>query len=152
MSFDNPQGTHGARQPKGRLTAWFNRLMARRAGTSGSMMGMDVLKLTTIGRKSGEERTTPLARFPGPDGSYLVVASAAGAQRNPAWYHNLAANPDRVRIEVDGASMEVVADQLLGPERAEAWAKIKAASSRFAGYEEKTDREIPVIRLTPRSS
>lgn len=116
------------------------------------MMGMDVLSLTTIGRKSGEERSTPVARFANPDGSYLVVASAAGAKLNPAWYLNLAANPDRVRITVDGETTDVVAEQLHGQERAEAWARITAAMPRFSGYEQKTDREIPVVRLTPRST
>ena len=93
-----------------------------------------------------------MARFPGPDGSYLVVASAAGAVSNPAWYLNLAAHPDRVRIVVEGRSMDVVAEELHGEERARAWQEIITASPRFAQYEEKTDREIPVIRLTPRGS
>ncbi len=152
MSFDTPTGTRGARQPGGRFYVWFNRVMARRAGRSGSMMGMQVLSLTTVGRRSGEERTVPVAWFPGADHSYLVVASAAGAQRNPAWYHNLAAHPEQVRIEVEGRSMEVSATQLHGAERAAAWQQITAASPRFGGYEEKTDREIPVIRLLPRTT
>ncbi|MGB7450323.1 MAG: nitroreductase/quinone reductase family protein [Ornithinimicrobium sp.] len=150
MSFDNPRGTRGRRQPKGRLVAWFNRTMAKRAGRRGSMMGMSVLSLITIGRKSGQERRTPLARFPGPDGSFLIVASAAGAQQNPAWYLNLAANPERVRVEVEGRSIDVIAEELHGQERSQAWDQILAASPNFANYEKRTDREIPVIRLKPR--
>ncbi len=149
MSFSTPRGTRGARQPSGRVAALFNRLMSRRAGRSGSMMGMQVLALTTVGRRTGQERTTPLARFPGPDGSYLVCASAAGSAGHPAWYLNLAAHPDRVRIAVDGQSVDVVADELHGAERDAAWETITSASSRFADYQEKTDRELPVIRLTP---
>ncbi len=149
MTFSTPRGTHGARQPSGRVVALFNRLMSRRAGRSGSMMGMQVLALTTVGRRSGQERTTPLARFPGPDGSYLVCASAGGASAHPAWYLNLAAHPDRVRISVDGRTVDVVADELHGPEREAAWEAITSASARFAEYQTKTDRELPVIRLTP---
>ncbi|MGB7818788.1 MAG: nitroreductase/quinone reductase family protein [Ornithinibacter sp.] len=152
MSFDNPQGTRGARQPAGPVTAFVNRLMAKVAGRRGSMMGMDVLTLTTIGRRTGEERTTPLARFSDPQGAVLVVASAAGALGNPAWYHNLAANPDRVRMEIDGRVTYVAAEQLHGQERAAAWERITAAMPRFSGYQEKTDREIPVIRLVPRTA
>ena len=69
----------------------------------GKMMGLgfDALVLTTIGRKSGAERATALGWFPGKDGSWLIVA-AAGGPRNPAWYHNLAAHPDKVQSEMAG--------------------------------------------------
>ncbi|WP_328998097.1 nitroreductase family deazaflavin-dependent oxidoreductase [Kribbella sp. NBC_00709] len=149
MSFDTKAGTRGARQPKGRLMLWVNRLMARRIRRGGKFMGFDALILRTIGRKSGEERTTPVGWFPGADGSRLIVASAAGAPGNPAWYYNLAANPE-VRIDVDGETIEVRAEQLHGAERAEAWDLITAASPRFAEYQVKTDRELPVIKLVPR--
>jgi deazaflavin-dependent oxidoreductase (nitroreductase family) len=150
MSFTHPQGTHGARQPAGRLTRWMNTVIARRArGATKPVMGMNVLVLTTIGRKSGKERSTPVARFPGKDGSWLVVASAAGAPANPAWYHNLAAHPDQVTVEVAGRRASVTAEELHGTERDEAWKQIIAESPRFAEYEVKTDREIPIIRLAP---
>jgi deazaflavin-dependent oxidoreductase (nitroreductase family) len=89
--------------------------------------------------------------FPGKDGSWLIVAPAAGAARNPAWYHNIAAHPDQVKIELHGHTIPVTADQLHGTEREEAWRQITAAAPRFAAYQRKTDRELPVIRLTPRS-
>ncbi|WP_371400793.1 nitroreductase family deazaflavin-dependent oxidoreductase [Kribbella sp. NBC_00662] len=149
MSFDTKTGTRGARQPKGRVLRWMNRLMARRIGRGGKFMGFDALVLRTIGRKSGEERRTPVGWFPGADGSRLIVASAAGAPGNPAWYYNLAAHPD-VLIDVDGETLEVHAEQLHGAERAEAWAQITAAAPRFAEYQVKTDRELPVIKLVPR--
>ncbi len=152
MSFDNPQGTRGAHLPFRPALAAMNRLMAKRAGSRGRMNGMDVLMLTTVGRTSGKERTTPVSRFPWDEGSFLVVASAAGAQRNPDWYHNLAANPDKVRITVEGETLDVVAEQLHGDDRTRAWEHITTAVPRFAGYETKTDREIPVIRLTPKGS
>ena len=67
-------------------------------------MGFDALVLVTVGAKSGEERRIPLGWFPGPDGSWLVVAAAAGAPKNPAWYYNLKAHPDDVSIEVPGGA------------------------------------------------
>lgn len=153
MSFDTRPGTRGARQPGGRLLLWFNKLSARRIHrTGGKMRGFNALLLTTIGRKSGVERTTPVGWFPGQDGSWLIVASAAGAPGNPAWYYNLAAHPDQVRIEVAGRDVAVTAAQLHGAERAQAWEEIIAAAPRFAQYQQKTDRELPIIRLVPRSS
>jgi deazaflavin-dependent oxidoreductase (nitroreductase family) len=78
------------------------------------------------------------------------VASANGATKNPAWYYNLAANPDRTRIEVDGRKIAVTPEQLHGKERDEAWQQIITAAPRFAKYEQKTDRDLPIIRLVPR--
>ena len=151
MSFDTQPGTRGARQPKGRMMSWMNRLMARRVRRRGAkFLGFNALALTTVGRKSGLERTTPVGWFPGTDGSWLVVASAAGAPGNPDWYYNLAAHPDQVRIDVDGKTVDVRAEQLHGPERAQAWDQITTAAPRFAQYQVKTDRELPVIRLVPR--
>jgi deazaflavin-dependent oxidoreductase (nitroreductase family) len=151
MSFDTQPGTRGARQPKGRVMSWMNRLMARRVRRRGAkFLGFNAMALITVGRKSGLERTTPVGWFPGTDGSWLVVASAAGAPGNPDWYYNLAAHPDQARIDVDGKTVDVRAEQLHGPERAQAWEQITTAAPRFAEYQVKTDRELPVIRLTPR--
>jgi deazaflavin-dependent oxidoreductase (nitroreductase family) len=154
MGFDTPAGTRGARQPRaGLMLRWVNKLAASRIRRTGKMMGLDfnALILTTIGRKSGLERTNPVGWFPGNDGSWLIVASAAGAARNPAWYHNIAAHPGQVKIELTGRTIPVTAEQLHGAERDEAWQQITTAASRFADYQRKTDRELPIIRLTPRS-
>jgi deazaflavin-dependent oxidoreductase (nitroreductase family) len=152
MSFTTVDGTRGARQPRGRFLKWVNKWMMSRIRRTGKapFMGFDALVLTTIGRKSGAERSTPLGYFPGKDGTWLIVASAAGAAKNPDWYHNLAAHPDRVQIETAGRKVAVIAEQLHGAEREEAWQGIATASAQFAQYKEKTDRELPVIRLTPR--
>ena len=155
MTFDTtPNGTRGARQPKaGRLMTWFNgwnTKKIRRKG--GKIMGFDALVLTTVGAKSGAERTTPLGWFPtGDDDSWLIAATAAGAAKNPAWYYNLAAHPDKVTIELGGRRIPVSAEQLHGDDRTAAWQRIVSAAPRFASYETKTDREIPVIRLTRRA-
>ncbi|MGO4649994.1 nitroreductase/quinone reductase family protein [Nocardia sp. 2YAB30] len=154
MSFDTSNGTKGARQPSaGRLMRYLNNWAAKRIRKSGKFVGgMDALVLTTIGRNSGAERSTPVGYFPGKDGSWLIVASAAGAPKNPAWYYNIAANPDKVRIEVAGREVAVVAEQLHDVEREEAWQQITAAAPRFAQYQQKTDRELPIIRLVSRSA
>jgi deazaflavin-dependent oxidoreductase (nitroreductase family) len=128
-----------------------NNAAAGRIRRRGRMMGFNALVLTTIGAKTGTERTNPVGWFPGPDGSWLIVASAAGAPRNPAWYHNIAAHPDKVKIEVDGRTIPVNAEQLHGAERDQAWQQIAVASPRFRQYQDKTDRELPVIRLVSRS-
>jgi deazaflavin-dependent oxidoreductase (nitroreductase family) len=153
MSFDTPNGTHGARQPKaGLLMRWFNGWnMNRIRRKGGKVMGMDALVLTTVGRKSGVERSTPVAYFADGNDAWLVAASANGAANNPAWYHNLAAHPDQVRVEVAGRRVAVSAVQLDGQAREEAWRRIKNDLPRFAKYERRTDREIPVIRLQARA-
>jgi deazaflavin-dependent oxidoreductase (nitroreductase family) len=152
MSFDTPAGSRGARQPKGWIARRANTMMVRRLSRKGGgkLMGHDSLVLTTVGRKTGLPRAVPVGWFAGPDGSWLVVASAAGAAANPAWYHNIAAHPDEVQIEVDGRTVAVSAEQLHGTHRAAAWQQVIAAAPRFAQYQQKTDRELPIIRLVER--
>jgi deazaflavin-dependent oxidoreductase (nitroreductase family) len=113
---------------------------------------MDVLFLTTLGRRSGERRETPVAWFPdGPD-AWLIVASAAGTADQPGWYRNLAAHPDELSVELRDRRLPVVAEQLHGAERQERWQRIIAAQPRYRKYQAKTDRQLPVIRLTPKAS
>jgi deazaflavin-dependent oxidoreductase (nitroreductase family) len=152
MSFDTPAGTRGGWQPGtgGPIVRWFTKRAMNRIRRKGKMMGLNALVLTTIGRKSGAERTTPLGWFPGGDDGWLIVAAANGGARNPAWYYNIAAHPDKVQIETVGRTVAVIAEQLHGTEREEAWRQITAAAPRFAKYQQKTDRELPIIRLTPR--
>jgi len=152
VSFDTRSGTRGGRQPRtGLILRMVNKNAATRFRRKGKMLGFNGLILTTVGAKSGAERSSPVGWWPGPDGSWLIVAAANGAARNPAWYHNIAAHPDNVQIEVTGRRIGVTADQLRGAERAEAWRQIAEAAPRFAQYQSKTDRELPVIRLKSRS-
>ena len=154
MAFDTPAGTRGARPPSfsGPVGRWVQQLMMRQHRRSWKFQGMDLLFLTTVGRKSGQERVAPVAWFPYGDGTWLIVASAAGSAQNPAWYRNLAAHPDRIRIELRDQTVPVTAEQLSGPARERAWEQITAAQPRYAGYQRKTDRELPVIHLVPRPS
>jgi deazaflavin-dependent oxidoreductase (nitroreductase family) len=155
MAFEKtPGGTRGTNMPSfvTPVMKLMNNQMIRRfrrsAGSDGKTMGMDRLVLTTVGAKTGQRRQTLLGTFPDGDGAWLIIASAGGATKNPAWYHNLAAHPDRAQIEVRGKTVNVTAAQLAGQERDAAWQRITAAQPRYAGYEKKTDRVMPVIRLT----
>jgi len=153
MAFEKtPSGTHGARVPSrsNAFTRFAGRMMVKfHRGSGDRFMGMDLLYLTTVGAKTGQKRLTPLARFPDTEGNWLVVASLAGSARNPSWYHNIAAHPDQVWIEVAGRRVQVTAEQLDGERREQAWQRIAASQPRYAGYQRKTDRVLPVIRLSP---
>lgn len=111
--------------------------------------GMDLVYLTTVGAKTGERRITPIARFPDGDDAWLVVASNGGAARHPSWYHNVAAHPDQVWVEVAGRRFRANVEQLSGERWEDAWRRITTSQPRFDGYQRNTDRRIPVLRLTP---
>jgi deazaflavin-dependent oxidoreductase (nitroreductase family) len=126
------------------INAWN---MKRIRGKATKVMGFPSLVLTTVGAKSGIPRHTPVAYFPDGADSWLIVASAAGAAKNPDWYYNLRAHPDNVQIQIAGPTIAVSAEQLSGDARQLAWRHITSTAKRFANYEQKTDRELPVIRL-----
>ena len=119
-------------------------------GTRGWESPRPLLLLNTLGAQSGKVRQTVLCWFPDgdhSDTSWLVVASAAGAAKHPAWYVNLARHPDHVSIEIGGRQLTVEPESLRGAERAEAWRQVVALAPGYAAYETKTDREIPIVRL-----
>jgi deazaflavin-dependent oxidoreductase (nitroreductase family) len=111
-------------------------------------MGMDLLYLTTVGAKTGQKRLSPVARFPDGDDAWLVVASNNGSARHPSWYHNLKAHPDQVWFEIAGRTVQATVEQLEGPRRDAAWQRITASQPRFAGYQRKTARVLPIVRLS----
>lgn len=151
MSFTTPNGTRGVELPPAEQMRPMNDRMIANVRNGGSgMPGMSTLVLITVGKKTGQERETPVAYFAQPDGSYVVIASAAGAAKHPAWYFNLGAHPDQARIVVAGRELAVTAEELHGETRDALWQQITASSPGFAQYERSTDRTIPVIRLTPR--
>jgi deazaflavin-dependent oxidoreductase (nitroreductase family) len=147
-----PGGTRGTRTPPSLLSKIMTPIMMRMHRRAGDRFGgMDLLYLTTVGARSGTRRTTPVARFDDGQGGWVIVASAGGTAQHPGWYHNIAAHPDQVRVEVHGKEHEVRIDQLEGAPREEAWARVVEGAPRFKGYLTKTDRQLPVLRLTPLS-
>jgi len=140
-----PSGTRGVkipniprvlRKPLFKLAAW----LMRRGGAP-------LVNVTTVGAKSGQPHTVPLSAFREGDDAWLVVASFGGAAKHPAWYHNMAKNPDKVRIEIGKRKLKVQPESLKGEEREKAWQRIVAEAPNYADYQEKTDREIPVVVL-----
>jgi deazaflavin-dependent oxidoreductase (nitroreductase family) len=117
--------------------------------TEGQLAGYPHLIITTTGRRTGQPRTTVVAYSR--DGSrYVIAATAGGAPKNPAWYHNLVAHP-KVTIEVDGKIVEATTRQTEGEERERLWANHVATLPYFADYPTRTSRVIPVITLEPTS-
>jgi deazaflavin-dependent oxidoreductase (nitroreductase family) len=151
MSFTTPDGTYGITLKPNRMMRWYMAREVRgiRHGKK-KMMGFDALVLITTGRKSGKAYETPIAYWAQADGSWTVCASAAGAAKHPAWYRNLAASPETARIVIAGDEIPVSAEELHGAARDAAWTQIITEAPRFGDYPKKTDRLLPVIRLTRR--
>jgi deazaflavin-dependent oxidoreductase (nitroreductase family) len=108
--------------------------------------GTSTLLLTTTGRRSGEEHTTPLIYQPDGD-RYVIVASMGGADRHPAWYLNLTDNPE-VGVQVKGDRFRARASTAGPDERERLWKLMTATWPAYDEYQTKTDREIPVVVLT----
>lgn len=105
------------------------------------------LKLTTTGRKSGQQRTVELL-YTRNGAAYVVTASNSGAERHPGWYYNLVANP-QVTITVHGQRLGAVAEVAGLEKRAQLWARLTEIAPMYAGYEQRTRREIPMVILSP---
>ncbi|MFC4585204.1 nitroreductase family deazaflavin-dependent oxidoreductase [Sphaerisporangium corydalis] len=108
--------------------------------------GTTVLLLTTTGRKSGEERTSPLIYQKHGD-EYVIVASKGGAPQSPDWYHNLDTNPE-VEVQVMGDKFRARARTASPEEKPEVWRLMAATWPQYDEYQTKTDREIPVVILS----
>ena len=130
-----------------RLFVPFHVLLYRVSGGRllGRLGGLPVLLLTTTGRRTGKRRTLPLLYLEEED-CLVVAASAAGADRHPGWYVNLVANPD-VEVQTRGSRRRMQAGNSPAEERQPLYDRFKAASDQYAGYETRTDREIPVVIL-----
>jgi len=110
---------------------------------------MPVLALTTTGRRSGEPRTVLLTAPIAEDDRYVVVASRGGDDHHPAWFLNLRDQP-AVRVAVQGGPTRPMHAEIVGPdERPELWQRIAGRYRNYAGYQKRTEREIPLVRLTP---
>ena len=153
-----PRGTRGTNMPFGgalmRLAKPLTDMQVsryRRAkdATAPMMMGFPTVLLTTVGARSGRERTHVLGGFADGEDAWLVMASKGGAPTHPAWFINLAKSPDKIWLEIGNRKLRVAASLLKGEEREDALGRIAAVAPRYRAYQKKTDREIPIIRLTP---
>ena len=118
---------------------------------TGGLVGQHVpglprmLLLDHVGAKSGRKRTTPLAYVRDGD-DIVIVASKGGSRRNPAWYHNLRANPETT-VQVGSSRIPVTARVANAAERARLWPKVVAAYGGYESYQDRTRREIPLVIL-----
>jgi len=113
------------------------------------MMKFPLILLTTKGATSGEERVVALGGFQEGDDAWLIVASKGGSKTHPAWLNNMIKHPDDIWLEVGKRKIKVLAEALTGGAREEAYGRIAAEAPNYGDYPKKTDRVIPVIRLTP---
>lgn len=150
----SPRGTRGRR-----VTTFFFKLLSPLAGVQISryrknpepqkMNGVPLVLLTTVGTKTGHERTSVLGGFEEANGDWLVVGSKGGSISHPAWFVNLANNPDKVWLEVGQRKFRVEPQLLKGDQYEEAYQRVVKDSPQYASYRKVTDREIPVVRLKP---
>ncbi len=109
---------------------------------------MPVLELTTIGRKSGEPRSCLLTSPLQENGEIVIVASRGGDDHHPAWYLNLLETP-QVQVSYKGAPHKIMTARTANTqERARMWPVVAGAFKGYAGYQEKTSREIPLVILS----
>jgi deazaflavin-dependent oxidoreductase (nitroreductase family) len=117
-------------------------------GKAGGRMGtLDVLLLTTTGRKSGKQRTVPLL-YTSDDDSLVVIGSKGGTPENPAWYLNLSADP-HATVTLGRETRAVTARTAEGEERERLWRRMADAYPSYDTYQTKTSRRIPVVVLEP---
>lgn len=129
-------------------TAIIDEFRANNGKVGGQFANTRLVLVNTIGAKSGQVRTIPLAYLQQEDRVY-IVGSAAGSEKHPAWYHNLVANPE-VTYELGGDPVPVRAHLVEGDDRPQVWNDIVTALPFFANYQAQVSREIPVFALTPR--
>jgi deazaflavin-dependent oxidoreductase (nitroreductase family) len=123
-----------------------NEFRANEGKVGGPFEGSPVVLLTTTGAKTGQPRINPLVSLIDDDGTMYVIASAAGAPKHPAWFHNLVATPS-VQVEYGTETFQANASVITGEKRDELYALQVERFASFAEYEEKTSRTIPVVVL-----
>ena len=148
----SPPGTRGGRVPVPlvKLIGKWQMRTYRRSGEQrvSASTGFPVVLLTTRGAKTGRTRTAPLGGFQDGENAWLVAATLGGSAHHPAWVLNMAKHPDDIWLEVGTERFKVRGESLEGQERVEALARIAKIAPRYGKYQEKTDREIPIVRLT----
>lgn len=121
----------------------------RTGGRIGAWLGLPTLLLTVVGRKSGKHYSTPLVYFED-GGRYVVVGSDGAARRDPQWWKNLSVNPHG-SIRVGRRRFDVKAHLATGEERARLWELGKGVNPMWSKYQKRTERELPVVVLEPKS-
>src|SRR5438874_174011 len=156
-----PRGTRGSKVPRlpgplmGAMQELFH-LAYRMFGDRMRIQGRPLVELETVGARSGARRRTVLGSFPDPFAeppqnaaaamnSSLVVASNLGSARHPAWFLNLAKHPDQVWLTRGRRRIKVAPETLEGADRDRAWKHVTSLARGYAGYEQKTDRAIPIV-------
>lgn len=132
---------------------WFNSFhrsvfVATKGRVFGNFFGMPVVLLETTGRKSGKKRQTMLTSPVQEGETFVLVASWGGDDRNPTWLLNLRAHPE-VDVTMNGSKRRMRAREATPEERAELWPKVTAKYKGYAGYQTKTDRQIPLVIVEP---
>jgi deazaflavin-dependent oxidoreductase (nitroreductase family) len=113
-----------------------------------TVFGMEAVELHTTGRKSGQRRSVMLTAPIASADRVVLVASKGGDDRHPDWYHNLVADPS-VELTQAGVTRKMTARTATADEKAELWPQITAAYKGYAGYQKRTDRDIPVVICEP---
>jgi deazaflavin-dependent oxidoreductase (nitroreductase family) len=146
-----PKGTRGVPFPRF-LSGFANRMVLRqfRRGGMRTQGGLPTFLLETVGARTGQVRKAALGYIEEQPGSWLVIASGAGASWHPRWLYNLARNPEATIEFEDSRRVPVRAETPEGRDLEEAWARIAEEGPEYVGYRSKTDREIPVVRLRER--
>ena len=133
------------------IKAFNKKVVEEFRATGGKVAGpftqAELLLLTTTGAKSGQPRVSPLAYFR-VDGKLIIIGSFAGAPVNPAWVHNLRANP-QAHVEVGADAFDVTAVELSAAQRDELFPKLTAVAPVIAESQSKTSRVIPLFELQP---
>jgi deazaflavin-dependent oxidoreductase (nitroreductase family) len=137
--------TTGPESQNERVIAEFRQKGGR---VGGNFAGAPLLLLHTVGARSGQPRINPMMYLEDGD-AFIVFASKAGSDRNPDWYWNLLASPD-VTVEVGTQTIKVHATELIGAERDTKFGIQAERYPGFAGYQQKTSRVIPVVKLERR--
>jgi deazaflavin-dependent oxidoreductase (nitroreductase family) len=131
---------------------WFGALHTRAYRMTGgrlgaNLIGLPVLLLTTVGRRSGEARTTPMPYYAW-QSDYVIVGSNNGLPRDPAWWLNLQSRPE-AEVQLRSETIAVRARLATLEERAALWPHLVEFNPRYRVYAERTTREIPVVVLSP---
>ena len=101
----------------------------------------------TSGRRTGKERTAPLLYLESGE-NLVIVASVGGAPKHPAWYMNLKAEPE-ARVEIEDRTLRVRAEEAKGEEKRRLWARLVEMYPPYETYQRRTEREIPVVVVSP---